>query len=333
MADREQAPASTRRDRIRALVPWAGAALLVGLFAATTNWPKMWAAMQQAQLLPFVLALSAISAVVWVYDSLCLLWLVRRTLGDQGQTGADRLRELLPLKAASYLINMLNYHAAALGMAFLLARRKQVPFLQAAGALALLSMMDILTVTAMSMVGVWLAPEFFGPHPELQVFLKVVAVIVFTGALASVLVLQSDIDVAMLRKLRAWAPLRPLAALKPLRMLEGVALRAGLLGLYTFSVWWLVQFFGMVPDFGRLCVAMPIVTVVGTLPISVSGVGSTQVLMRSFYAPFVQDGRDPAAVVDAFSTLYIFCGAIVRLVIAAPFFRAIAAELKQRPNA
>lgn len=330
----ENPPASTpsARDRLRQFVPWVGAAVLVGLFAATTNWPKMWAAMQQAAIGPFIGAMVTISVVVWLYDSACLMWLVRRTLGHEGQPGGDGMRQMVPLKAASYLINMLNYHAAALGMAWLLARRKQVPFLQAAGALALLSYMDILTVTAMSMVGVWLAPEFFGPYPELQTFLKVVAVVVFAGALASVLLLQSSLDLALLRKLRGWAPLKPLAALKPLRMLEGVALRAGILCLYTLSVWWLVQFFGMVPDFGRLCVAMPIVTVVGTLPISVSGVGSTQVLMRSFYAPFVQDGRDPAAVVDAFSTLYIFCGALVRLVIAAPFFRAIAAELRQREH-
>ena len=307
-----------------------GAALLVGLFAATTNWPKMLAAMQQAQLAPFLGALVSISLVVWLYDSLCLLWLVRRTLGHAGAPGGDSLRELMSLKGASYLINMLNYHAAALGMAWLLARRKQVPFLEAAGALALLSYMDILTVTAMSMVGIWLAPEFFGPYPELQTFLKAVAVLVFGGALSSVLLLQSSLDLPVLRKLRALAPLRPLAALKPARMLEGIALRAGILALYTGSVWWLVQFFGMVPDLGRLCVAMPIITVVGTLPISVSGVGSTQVLMRSFYAPFVGDGRDPAAVVDAFSTLYIFCGALCRLAIAAPFFRAIAAELKGR---
>lgn len=321
---------TSNRDRLRRYVPWIGAALLVGLFAATTNWPKMWAAVQQAAIVPFVLGLFAITLLVWLYDSLCLMWLVRRTLGAAGQAGGDGLRDLAPLKAASYLINMLNYHAAALGMAYLLGKRKQVPFLQAAGALALLSYMDILTVTAMSMAGVWLAPDFFGPYPALQTWLKTVAALVFGGALTSVLLLQSRIELPLLKKLREFALLRPLAALTPLRMLEGLALRAGLLAMYTGSVWLLVQAFDMKPDFGLLCVAMPIITVVGTLPISVSGIGSTQVLMRSFYAPFVVDGRDPAAVVDAFSTLYIVCGALCRLAVAAPFFRSIASELRGR---
>lgn len=323
-------PAPTAKDRVRTLLPMVGAVALIAFFAATTDWAKASAAMRSADIVRFFALLVPISIGVWVYDSLCLTWLVRTTLGHRGQAGGDRLRDLAPLKAASYLLNMVNYHAAALGMAFLVGRRKGVPFLEAAGALALLSYMDIIAVTAMALCGIWMAPEFFGPYPALQAWLKTLAVLVFSGALASVMVLQSGWKHPLLDKLRDLAPLRPLAALRPGPMLVGLLLRSGLIGLYTGTVWMLVQPFGMVPQAGRLLIALPIITVVGTLPISVSGVGSTQVLMRSFYAPFVQDGRDPAAVIDAFSTVYIVGGILTRLVIAAPFFRRIAAELRQR---
>lgn len=319
------------KESVRRALPFVGALLLLSFFAATTDWAKTWRAVQQAQLAMFAVSIAATTAFIWVYDTLCLSWLVRHTLGHRGSAGGAGFRELAPLKAASYLLNMLNYHAAALGMAWLLSRRKSVPFLEAAGALALLSYIDLIAVTAMALCGIWLAPEFFGPYPALQAWLKTVAVLVFAGALTSVLLLQSGFRQPLLDKLRNFAPLRPLAALKPATMLVGLALRSGLILLYTGSVWWFMQAFAMQPAWGRLFVAMPIITVVGTLPISVSGVGSTQVLMRSFYAPFVADGRDPVAVIDAFSTVYIVGGILCRLLIAAPFFRSIARELRQRP--
>lgn len=324
-------PSPTAKDRVRTLLPFVGAAILIAVFAATTNWTKTLAAMRSADIVQFLAVMVPSTLLVWAYDSLCLAWLVRQTLGHRGQPGGDSVRALAPLKAASYLLNMLNYHAAALGMAFLVSRRKQVPFLEAAGALALLSYMDIIAVTAMAMCGIWLAPDFFGPYPALQAWLKSMALLVFSGALTSVLVLQSGWRQPWLERLRNLPPLRPLAALRPSRMLVGLGLRAVLIGIYTLTVWLLVQAFGMTPTWGRLLVAMPIITVVGTLPISVSGVGSTQVLMRSFYGPFVHDGRDPAAVIDAFSTVYIVAGIAARLVIAAPFFRRISAELRTKP--
>ena len=70
---------------------------------------------------------------------------------------------------------------------------------------------------------------------------------------------------------------------------------------------------------------------VGTLPISVSGVGSTQLLMRQFYAPFVVTAAAAGPVIDAYSTLQIATYLVVRIAVALPFFGPIAAELRQRP--
>ena len=74
-------------------------------------------------------------------------------------------------------------------------------------------------------------------------------------------------------------------------------------------------------------VILPVLTVVGTIPLSISGLGTTQVLMERFYAPFVTDGRAPVPVIDACSTAMIFGYIVVRLLIAAPFLRQVLAEL------
>ncbi len=319
------------KNRTRQLLPLVGLVVLLAYFFRTLDLQRVAEAIDRADMLAFAVVAVASVLVVWLYDALCLTWLLRTTLGHRGHPQALGLRQLLPLKAASYLINIVNYHAAAMGMAWLVGRRKGVPFMEAAGALALLSYLDILAVTAMSMVGVWMAPEFFGPYPQLQGWLKMVALVVFVGALSGALVIQSRWRLPIVDKLRNFAPLRPLAALRPQALLIGVAMRSVLILLYAVSAFFTMRAFQMQPQWGRLFIALPITTVVGTLPISVSGVGSTQLLMRQFYAPFVVTAAAAGPVIDAYSTLQIATYLVVRIAVALPFFGPIAAELRQRP--
>ena len=176
-----------------------------------------------------------------------------------------------------------------------------------------------------------MAPEFFGPYPQLQGWLKMVALIVFAGALSGALVIQSGWQLPIVERLRNLAPLRPLAALRPQAMLIGVAMRSVLILLYAGAAFYTMRAFQMQPQWGRLFIALPIITVVGTLPISVSGVGSTQLLMRQFYAPFVVTAATAGPVIDAFSTLQIAVYLVCRVALALPFFGPIARELRQRP--
>lgn len=316
---------------MRRVLPFVGAALLIGYFLWSTDLHKFMEAMRMANLAKFATVVLVTTVAVWLYDSLCLVWLVRATLGHRGKPRPVTLADLAPVKAASYVLNILNYHAASMAMAWLVGRRKGVAFLEAAGALATLSWLDLLAVTGMAVTGLWLAPEVLGPHPALQVWLQAVAAIVFGLGLLAVLVLQSGWNIPILLRLRELPPLRPLAALSPLRMLQGLALRAVLIAAYTVAAEQIMRSFGMTPTWGRLFVAMPILTVVGTIPISVSGIGTTQVLMRSLYAPFVTDGRAPGPVVDAYSTAMIVGYIAARLLVAAPYLRRISMELREKP--
>ncbi|MBI5607747.1 MAG: flippase-like domain-containing protein [Deltaproteobacteria bacterium] len=326
-------PQPPRKNPLRRWALPAIAVVLVAYFVASTDLPKVLAAIRQANLALFGATAVVVALTTWVYDSWCLTWLIGATLGHRGNPQPVKLGAILPIKGASYLLNIVNYHAAALGMAYLVGRRKGVPYLEAAGAMATLSYIDLVAVTAMAMVGVWLAPDFFGPYPALQAWLKMVAAAVFAGALVTALLLQSKLEHPLLSKLRQFAPLRPISALGPRQMLAGLGLRTVLIVVYAATTYAQMAAFGLHPVWGRIFVAVPILTVVGTIPISVSGFGSTQVLMRSFYAPFVAAGLPAVATIDGFSTLYIASFIVVRLFIAAPFFRAISRELQERPDA
>ncbi len=320
--------ATSTRDRLRQIVPLVGTVLLFGLILRTTDLAKFSAALRTADLLRYGLTVSITSVIVWLYDTACVTWLIGQTLRDRGR--ALPWKTLLPVKAASYAINAINYHAATLAMAWLVGKRKQVSFLEATGALALLSYLDLVAVAGMVAAGLMLAPDVVAAQPGLQAWLQGVTVAIFVGAVASVLLLQSGWKLPLLVKLRALPVLRPLAALSPGAMVVGIVLRTGLVMAYAAINMQLMACFGMQPTWGRMLVVLPILTVVGTVPISVSGIGTTQVLMRVLYAPFVADGRDAAPVIDAFSTAMIVGFVGVRLVVALPFLRGILAELREQ---
>lgn len=316
------------RDRLRQIVPLAGTLLLFALLLRTTDLAKFRAALAQADLVHYAVTIALTTVAVWMYDTACVTWLVARTLHDRGKPMP--WRTLLPVKAASYAINAVNYHAATLAIAWLVSRRKGVSFLEATAALALLSWLDLVAVAGMVAAGLWLAPDVVAAQPGLQGWLQGVTAAVFVGALVSVLLLQSPLQLPLLRKLRALPILRPLAALTPTTMLSGVILRTGLVMAYAAINMELMRAFGLTPSWGRMLVVLPVLTVVGTIPLSVSGIGTTQVLMRVLYAPFVADGRDPGPVIDAWSTAMIIGFVLVRLVVAAPFLRGILAELREK---
>lgn len=319
---------TSTRDRVRQALPLIGTVLLVALVAKTTDIDKFRAALAAADLGQYALVVCVSTVLVWLYDTACLTWLVGQTLADRGQPLP--WKSLLPVKAASYAINAVNYHAATLAMAWLVGKRKQVTFLEATGSLGLLSYLDLVAVAGMVVTGLVVAPEVIAAQPGLQGWLQGATVVIFGGALVSVLALQSGWQLPILVRLRQVAVLRPLASLKPLRMLQGVAMRAVLVLSYAAINMALMRTFGMNPDWGRMLVVLPVLTVVGTIPLSVSGIGTTQVLMRVLYAPFVQDGRDPGPVIDAWSTAMIIGFILARLVVAAPFLRRILGELRQR---
>ena len=316
----------------RTLLPLIGTVVLVGWFVHSMDRAGFVHALQLCDVPMLVGGLAVAGLIAWLYDSWTLTWLVHATLGHRGRPEPVGLRELAPVKAASYVLNIANYHAATLGIAWVIARRKQVPFLEGAGAVAALSWIDLVAVTTMATIGLQIAPDVVGGAPALQGWLQRVALVVFAVALASLLVLQSPLRWGPLERMRQWSVLRPLAALGPARMLQGIGLRFGIVMIYLASSMWVMHAFGMRPDFGRMLVALPVLTIVGTIPLSVSGLGTTQWVMRTLYAPFVVDGRAPTAVIDAMSTVQIVGFILVRLLIAAPFLRGVLAELRQRPD-
>lgn len=318
------------RQRLRQIIPLVGTFLLLGLLIWTTDLQKFREALVHADIGLYALVLGVGTLAVWLYDTFCVTWLVQQTLGDRGEP--LRWRDLLPVKAASYAINAINYPLAALAISWLVSRRKQIPFLEATGALALLSYLDLLALGGLVAAGLILAPEVIASQPQYQTPVQLATALILLGGVAGIAIVQSSWQLPLLVKLRRMPVVRPLMAMAPGKLVIGVLLRTGLVLSYATINFVLMRAFGLYPQWGRLLVVMPFLTVLGTIPASVSGIGTTQVPMRVLYAPFVLDGREPGPVIDAWSTAMIMGFVLMRLLVAAPFLRGILRELRQRQD-
>lgn len=306
----------------RRALPFVGLVVVLGYLVATADLDGVRAAMARADLGIVAVVLVVGTLVTWLLDSACLVWLARRTLGPRAAGLA--LRDVAPVKAWSYVLNIINYNAATVGMGWVVSRRVGVGFLEATAGLAVLSYLDLIGLSLLVVLGFVSAPGLLDVVPALQGWLQAVVVAVFAGALVSLLALQSRWrGPALLERVRALPVVRPLTRLTPTQTLAGVVARAAFVGCYVAIAMGLMVAMGMAPELGKLLVFVPVLTVVGVVPLSVSGIGTTQVLMRTLYASFVVDGRDPGPVIDAMSTLQIFGFIAVRLLLALPFIPGV----------
>ena len=307
-----------------------GTVVLIGYLFWSTDLAAAYAALMGANLLATLATLVGFTLAVWLFDSICLVWLIDVTLGHRGEQHPMPLRQVAAIKAASYILNIVNYNAATLGMGWLVSRRKKVGVVESVAALAVLSYIDLVALSALVVAGLWLAPDILLGHELLEQRLETICTTIFCLALGCLILLQSGLRVGFLDRLRGLALLRPVAAISPPTMMLGVVMRMGFVLLYVAANYCLMLAFGMRPDLYLLLVFIPILTVVGVVPLSISGLGTTQILMRTLYAPMVVGGVEVVPVIDAHSTVMILGFILVRLLVAAPYLPAVLAEIRQR---
>ena len=145
----EQTPPSaptTMAVHVRRWLPPIGTAALLAYLVHSTDIDGVRAAFAAADAPRAIGVILVGTFVTWLVDSACLGWLIRKTLAGRGNGAAFGLREVAPLKASSYVLNIVNYNAATLGMAWIVARRRGVGFLEATAALAVLSWLDLVAL-------------------------------------------------------------------------------------------------------------------------------------------------------------------------------------------
>ena len=264
--------------RIRQALPWVVSAALVAYLVATTDLPRFWHAVRGVALLPF-LAVTVISVLsAFFYETFCLTQAFRRF------NAPVTVRELLPVKAASFLLNIVNYHAASGGIAVFLRKTRGVPLLEAASTFLFLCVTDVLALLLLVGAGLALAPA--GLSVATREGLTIVLAVLGLASACGLLYWLVGWNFFVLGRLRGWRVFSTFRQARPADWFTFVGLRLGLVLIYTAEAWLFLALFDVPVPPGAMLALYPIVVLVWTIPVSIAGLGTAQVAIRALFGSF-----------------------------------------------
>ena len=304
--------ANEQHSRFRMVATWAGTVVLLALLALTTDLEKAWEAFQAADHILFPLSVTGFILAAWIADAAT----ARVLLGYSGIRIS--FREFAWMRGASYLLNVVNYNLALVMMAAVVKRRTDRGWGAAGSPFLALNFVDLAGL-ALQVVG---GLAFAGVLPQLgrtgTTMLLAVALCALVMPFALSFVSRLNALPSFLGRLVMHDIFSSFRALTLQRVAGLILLRSAFSSLYIVMTWANLHAFNIPVPLGDTFVFNPVIGLVGFLPVSVSGIGTTQFLAREFFGPFVTGGLGPLArnaAVDAYSTASIVAALMVRAVI------------------
>jgi hypothetical protein len=189
--------------------------------------------------------------------------------------GPVTYRDLLPVRAASYVVGFFNTNLGRGAMAVYLSRRLRAPFLE------LGSTVIFLVLTEYTQLVLWAMLGLLGLRADVSRGLLLVA-----AAVAAMWLL-----VRWLLAPRAWAIFRTFRLATPARYAQIVLLRAPMFFVSLCLHYYAAHAFGIRIPFVQMLTFLPVIFMLAALPVTVAHLGTTQAAWIFFfgeYAPVPQ---------------------------------------------
>lgn len=275
------------------LLPWAVAALILAYLFASIPTAAVGEALERASW-PAVVALALAVVTATLMTDATALWIaIRRSLPatrlDWGDTVA--------LRGASYLLALLSYGAGQGGIVYFLRQRHEVPLAAGAGAVLLATGVQIMVVALA--VGLGLALGAVPDRPEL----RWLAIVVLAGVPIYLLIIRLAPRVLAARRVLA-----PLFEAGILGTLHVGAARVAHMAVLIIGHWLAMRLFGIEVPAAAAVARLPVLFLVAALPISPSGLGTTQAAAVTLFSEYAEGGAAPEATVLAYSLSFQVIG-------------------------
>ena len=250
-------------DVVKRSLPWLGSAVLVTYMAMTTDLQGVADALGSVDPLFLGLLLVVGTLVGFFIDTMGV------AISFRAFVAPVTFRETIPIKATSYLLNVLNYNAALAGMALYLSRSRKVGFWKALGALMFVNVVDLFGVLLLLSLGmsITLGTDTF--TPVLGLTLRAIGWGGLAAFVAGAAWFRSDLPLPVFGPLRTKALFLPIREASLGTWARLLAARFLLQGQYLLVAYALLLLFDVDVPFIRLLAYVPVLTFIQIVPISI----------------------------------------------------------------
>ena len=258
---------------LKIIIPWALTILLFVFLFSRIPVDQVIATLQQAQWGLYLAVLFPYSCLYLLLDTAAVTIAVRRFHAPVKYT------EMIPVRAVTYVLSLVNHNVAQGGLALWLWRKENIPFLGIASTMVFLAFLEISDLILVSSIGAGIAGTAVpGLSESYFVLYAVLAGIVF-----------------YFRGLKLLGVQRPapglLSTFDKARIVDYLAIlsfKATALLLAAVLNWAAVGFFGMDIPFFAMLANLPLIYLASAVPLTVAKLGTAQaawVFLLGSYAP------------------------------------------------
>ncbi len=208
-----------------------------------------------------------------------------------------RFRDLLPVRAVTYVVSLMNTQLARGAMAYYLMRQLRSSFFRLAGTVLFLTLLELTQLAIWATCGML---SFYAQMPKSLFWIPVGFAVFWTVFLVYArrdfapwrpLLSYAGLLVPALKgrgRVREWSIFRTFVQAPLKRYVQVILLRAPMFFVSLVFHYFAVRTFGFAIPFSRMLAYLPVVFMLAALPITVAHLGTTQaawIFFFSSYAP------------------------------------------------
>jgi hypothetical protein len=292
---------------MRAL-PWLVTILIFASIFKRVPFASVWHALEGAHLVPYLAIMAPYSAAYLAIDTFCLTRVINWF------NCPIAYRDVLPIRATTYLLTLVNSNLGQGGIALYLHRRDGVPLVEVASSVLFLMFVELYQLTFFSSLGFLLAPRTV----ELPL-----------GALYAVLYGYLLVHLVFFRLARERLSRHPAARIlrsfrlaRPRHYVLLILYKSPNFLMATVVYYFALRCFGMQLPYRELLLFLPIIFFAAALPIGVAHLGAPQLLWIYFFGRYA-----PESSLLAFSLATHFIFMIMNASLGVPFLPRATREL------
>jgi len=273
---------------MRAL-PWVVTIVIFAAIFRRVPFASVWHALEGAHLAPYLAVMAPYSVAYLAIDTFCLTRVI-----NWFNCPID-YRNVLPIRATTYLLTLVNSNLGQGGIALYLHRRDGVPLVEVASSVLFLMFVELYQLTFFSSLGYVLAPR------AIDLPLGILYVVLYGYLVVHVAFFRFAGE--RLSRHRAAHILRSFRLARPRHYALLVVYKSPNFIMATVVYYFALRCFGIELPYRELLLFLPIIFFSAALPIGVAHLGAPQLLWIYFFGRYA-----PEAALLAFSlaTHFIF---------------------------